>query len=120
MSWRVKGAQKHAQLGQDAMGKILEAQQDTCMPYRAFLMFFEVNMLYGDMFDAFLELRPGWNFPTFFVTACGSDSHFDWWLHNKRELLKSKHLAGKLQIAGFSVLPEEVAKDVMEKSSSPP
>ena len=77
-------------------------------------------MLYGDMFDAFLEKRPGWNFPTFFATACGSEGHCDWWLYNKRELLKSKHLAGKLQIAGFSVLPEEVPQDVMEKSPSPP
>ena len=84
------------------------------------MIFFEENMLYGDMFDAFLEKRPGLNFPTFFATACGSESHFDWWMHNKRELLKSKHLAGKLQIAGFSVLPEEVPQDVMEKAPNPP
>ena len=117
----VKGAQRTAQLGQDAMEKILQAAtHEICMPDRSFMIFYEVNMLYGDMFDAFLELRPGWNFPTFFVTACGSEGHCDWWLHNKRELLKSKHLAGKLQIAGFSVLPEEVPQDVMEKSPSPP
>ena len=117
----VKGAQRTAQLGQDAMEKILQAAtHEICMPDRSFVIFYEVNMLYGDMFDAFLELRPGWNFPTFFVTACGSETHFDWWLHNKRELLKSKHLAGKLQIAGFSVLPEEVPQDVMEKSPNPP
>ena len=79
-----------------------------------------MNMLVGDMFDAFLEKRPGLNFPTFFATACGSEGHCDWWLHNKRELLKSKHLAGKLQIAGFSVLPEEVPQDVMEKAPSAP
>ena len=90
------------------------------MPDRAFMMFFETNMLYCDMFDAFLELRPQWSSPTFFATACGSESHFDWWMHNKRELLKSKHLAGKLQIAGFSVLPEEVPQDGMEKLPSPP
>ena len=117
----VKGAQRTAQLGQDAMEKILQAAtHEICMPDRSFMVFYEVNMLFGDMFDAFLELRPGWNFPTFFVTACGSEGHCDWWLHNKREILKSKHLAGKLQIAGFSVLPEEVPQDVMEKSPSPP
>ena len=77
-------------------------------------------MLFGDLFDAFLELRPGWNFPTFFVTACGSEGHCDWWLHNKRELLKSKHLAGKLPIAGFSVLPEEVPQDVLERAPGTP
>ena len=117
----VNGAQKTAQLGQDAMEKIVEAATlDICMQDRSFMVFFELNMLYGDMFDAFLELRPGWNFPTFFVTACGSEGHCDWWLHQKRELLKSKHLAGKLQIAGFSVSPEEVPQDVMEKLPSPP
>ena len=42
----VKGAQKHAQLGQDAMEKILEAAtHDICMQDRAFMMFFEANML---------------------------------------------------------------------------
>ena len=117
----VKGAQKHAQLGQDAMEKILEAAtQDICMPDRSFMMFFEENMLYGDMFDAFLEMRPQWNFPTYFVTACGSESHCDWWMHTKREILKAKHLAGKLQIAGYSVLPEEVPQDVMETAPSAP
>jgi hypothetical protein len=117
----VKGAQRVAQLGQDAMEKIVAAAtHDICMPDRSFMIFYEVNMLYGDMFDAFLEKRAGLNFPTFFATACGSEGHCDWWLHNKRELLKSKHLAGKLTIAGFSVLPEEVPQDVMEKSPSPP
>ena len=83
-------------------------------------MFFEENMLYGDMFDAFLEMRPQWNFPTYFATACGSESHCDWWMHTKREILKARHLAGKLQIAGYSVLPEEVPQDVMETAPSAP
>ena len=118
---RLKGAQKVAQLGQDAMEKILEATtQDICMPDRSFMMFFETNMLYGDMFDAFLEIRPGWYFPTFFVTACGSESHVDWWVYTKRELVKTKHLDGKLQVAGYSALPKEVPHDVMEKPPAAP
>ena len=84
------------------------------------MIFFEENMLYGDLFDAFLEKRPQWNFPTYFVTACGSESHCDWWMHTKRDIFKAKHLEGKLQIAGYSVLPEEVPQDVMEKSPNPP
>ena len=56
----VKGAQKHAQLGQDAMEKILEAAtQDLGISDRAFVIFFETSMLDGVMFDAFLEKRPG-------------------------------------------------------------
>ena len=84
------------------------------------MMFFEANMLYGDMFDALLEKRPGWTFPTYFVTACGSESHVDWWMHMKRDLLKSKHLEGKLQVAGYASLSEEVPKDVMERPPSAP
>ena len=120
-STSVKGAQRVAQLGQDAMEKILAATtQDICMPDRGFMIFHEMNMLYGDLFDAFVEKRKGWNFPTFFVTSCGSDSHADWWFHTKRELLKNKHLKGELQVAGFAVLPEEVPQDVMEQSPNPP
>ena len=84
------------------------------------MIIYEMNMLYGDFFDAFLEKRQGLNFPTFFATACGSEPHADWWLYNKRENLKAKHIVGKLQVAGFSVLPEEVPQDVMEQSPSPP
>ncbi len=54
----VKGAQKHAQIGRDGMEKILEAAaQGLIMPDRSFMIFFEVNMLFGDMFDAFVEKR---------------------------------------------------------------
>ena len=84
------------------------------------MIIYEMNMLYGDLFDAFLEKRQGLNFPTFFATACGSEPHADWWLYNKRENLKAKHIVGKLQVAGFSVLPEEVPQDVMEQSPNPP
>ena len=117
----VKGAQKCAQLGQDAMEKILEAAtQDICMPDRCFVVFFVMNMLFGDKFDAYLEKRQQWNFPALFVTACGSEGHCDWWMHMTRETLKAKHLAGKLQVAGYSPLPEEVPQDVMEKAPSSP
>ena len=68
------------------------------------------------MFDAVLTKRQGWHIPTFFATACGSVSHADWWVYSKRELLKAKHLAGDLQVAGFSVLPEEVPQDLLEQS----
>ena len=53
----VNGAQKTAQLGQDAMEKILAAAtQDIGMTeIRSFMVFFDVNMLYGDVFDAFSE-----------------------------------------------------------------
>ena len=99
------------------MEKILAAAtQDICMPDRGFVIFYEMNMHVGDMFDAFLKTRNMLNCPTFFATACGSESHADWWMNSKRELLKAKHLAGDLQVAGFSVLPEEVPQDLLEQS----
>ena len=33
------------------------ATQDIIMPDRAFMVFAELNMLFGDMFDAFVEKR---------------------------------------------------------------
>ena len=54
-STSVKGAQRVAQLGQDAIEKILAAAtQDICMPDRVFGIFYEMNMLVGDLFDALL------------------------------------------------------------------
>ena len=41
-------------------------------------------------------------------------------MHTKREVLKTMHLAGKLQIAGHSVLPEAVPQDVLENAPRPP
>ena len=72
------------------------------------------------MVDALLEKRAGWSFPTYFATACGSESHVDWWVYTKRELLKANHLDGKLQVAGYSVLPKEVPHDVMEQPPTAP
>ena len=107
----LKGAQKHAQLGQDAMEKILQAAtQDICISDRCFVMFFEVNMLFGDMFDAYMEMRQQWNYPSYFVTAVGNESHADLWRHTKREHLKAKHLAKQLQMAGHAVPDRMTAK----------
>ncbi len=38
----------------------------------------------------------------------------------KRAILKTMHLDGKWQVAGYTVLPVEVPKDVMEKVTSAP
>ena len=90
------------------------------MPDRAFVMFLETNMLYGDMFDALLEKCPGWSYPTYFATSFGSECHIQWWNYTKRELLKSKFLEGSLQVAGYYALPKEVPPDVMEKPPTVP
>ena len=119
--WYGEGAQKYAQLGQDAFEKILDAAtQGIIMPDRAFMVFAEVNMLFGDMFDAFVEKRGQWNFPTYLFTATSSEAHYDWWMHEKRNLLTDEHLAGTLQVAGFQPLSETIPQDVMEKPPVPP
>ena len=117
----VKGAQKCAQLGQDAMEKILEAAtQDIIMTERSFMIIFEINMLCGDLLDAYVEKRQGLYFPTYFVTASGSEHHIEWWNFTKRDLLENKFLDGKLLVAGYSALPKEVPQDVMEKPPTAP
>ena len=59
-------------------------------------------------------------FPTYFVTASGSEHHIEWWNFTKRDLLKNKFLDGKLQVAGYSALPKEVPQDAMEKPPAAP
>ena len=39
------------------------------MPERAFMVFAEVNMLFGDMFDAFVEKRGQWKIPNILVRS---------------------------------------------------
>ncbi len=90
------------------------------MQDRAAVFFLELNMLFGDMFDAFVEKRPSWNFSPHFMTASASEQHYEWWMHTKRNLLKQKHLEGKLQVAGYNVLPEQIPGDVLEKAPEPP
>ena len=41
-------------------------------------------------------------------------------MHAKRGLLKEKHLAGTLQVAGFAPLSETIPHDVIEKAPVPP
>eukprot|EP00974_Lingulodinium_polyedra_P059287 5710269-Lingulodinium_polyedra.AAC.1 len=63
----VKGAPTYAQLGQDALEKVLDAATtDLITAGRVALIFFEMNMFVGDMFDDFLEKRESWNFPSYF------------------------------------------------------
>ena len=81
---------------------------------------FEPNMLFGDFFNAWVEKRQGFSFPTYFATASGSENHIEWWTFTKRELLKQKFLTGKLQVAGYSPLPKEVPQDVKEKAPAAP
>ena len=90
------------------------------MPDRAFMVLAELNMLFGDTFDAFAEKRGQWDFPTYLFTATSSEAHYDWWMHAQRGLLKEKHLAGTLQVAGFQPLSETSPQDVMEKPPVPP
>ena len=61
---------------------------------RAAIIFFEMNMLIGDMFDALLKKRGSWNVPTYFVTVTLCEQQHEWWMHMKGTVLKDKHLEG--------------------------
>ena len=77
-------------------------------------------MLFGDMFDALVEKRQQWQFPSYFVTATGNDSQRNWWMHTKRAHLKNKHLEGSLNVAGHTVMKEEIPDDVKEQKPGLP
>ena len=117
----VKGAAKAAQLGTDAMDKLLRAATDNItMQNRSCVIFMEMNMLTGDMFDAFVDMRTSYNYPTYYVSLTSSEMQLDWFMHTKRQNLKDKHLNGELIVPGISALPERIPEDVLEKSPDPP
>ena len=85
------------------------------MPGRTAIIFFEMSMLIGDMFDAFLKKRGSWNFPSYFVTVTSDEQQHEWWMHTKCNFLKGMHLEGKLNVAGHNPLPEQIPSDVLEQ-----
>ena len=66
------------------------------------------------MFDAFLAKRPGWNFPAYYMTHVDDTNQHEWLVHGKKEIVKAMHLEGKLDIPGFSVLPQAMPSSLLE------
>ena len=61
------------------------------------MVFWEVNLVVGDGFDAVLEKKASWKFPVYYFSQTKDATHHDWTVHSKIGKLKSMHLDGKVK-----------------------
>ncbi len=54
------------------------------------------------------------------MNVTSEDLRDEWWLHAKRNLMKERHLEGKLSVAGYNPLPEQIPEDVLEMTPQAP
>ena len=117
----VKGAAKFAQIGQDAMEKIIDAVLDgATVDQRHAVLFWELNMGWGNLFDALVAKRGGWNFPAYYFSTTPDVTQHDWFMHSKLQSIKDLHLMDSISIPGFAHLPSTMPSDLLEDRPSMP
>ena len=117
----VKGAAKIAQVGQDAMEKILDSVlTGVTMDMRSALVLWELQAGWGNLFDAFLAKKQSWNFPSYYVTQTDDRMQYEWLMSTKLEATKLAHLAARVDIPGFLPIPETMPTASLEESPVPP
>ena len=117
----VKGAAKFAQVGPDGMEKLLDAiLGGISLDNRSAVIFWELNAGWGNLFDAYLTKRLGWNFPAYYFTSTDDSVLYEWLLHNKKDTIKAMHLEGKLEVPGFSILPAKMPESLLEDPPAVP
>ena len=111
----VKGAAKFAQIGQDAMEKVVDGLLDgVTVDQRHAIIFWEVNMGWGNLFDAVLVKRAGWNFPAYYLSATSDTMQHEWLGHTKMQHIKGLHLEGTLSVPGYTHMPATMPADQLE------
>ena len=118
----VRGASKYAQLGEDAMQKVLDAVMegpDWGKHHGSMvLVLVEVNPGVANLWDAFMSRKAGLRMPMHYVALADSEIHRDWLKHTKGMVLKEKHAMGELQVARHPQPTPEMPTDLLE--SKPP
>eukprot|EP00959_Pyramimonas_sp_CCMP1952_P470248 9496306-Pyramimonas_sp.AAC.5 len=117
----VKGANKVSQIGQDGMLKLIEAMLDGApINNRHAVIFWEVNPSVGNMFDAFVTARSGWNFPSYYLAMVDDPTHCEWLVHQKTAMAADLHINEKLQIGAIAALPVEMPRSLLEDPPTVP
>ena len=116
----VKGANKVSQIGHDGMLKLVEAMLGGVpIDNRHAVIFWEVNPGVGNLFDAFVTARSGWNFPTYYMAMMDDHTHYDWLMHNKVSMTADLHLNEKLPGA-IAPMPAEMPQNLLEDPPAVP
>ena len=115
----VKGASKHAQVGEDGMVKLIQSTiKGADLTPRHALILWEVNPGWGHALDAFISLERSWNFPACYLTISGDMGRIDWIQQTRLARVRKMHAQGELDVPGYSLLTEDPPKDLLE--SMPP
>ena len=111
----VKGAAKVSQIGMDGMLRLLESSMEgVTLDSRHAVIVWELNPGVGNLYDAFVQSRSGWNFPSYYVAMTDESSHLDWLTHSKKEMAAEMHLNGLLTVPTFNPLPEEIPATLLQ------
>ena len=111
----IKGASKWMQIGADGYDKIIDAMLEGMqLDPRCAFVFVELNAGFGQMFDALVVKRQGWNFPSYYWSPTDDMTQHDWLMHTKKQNIKDMFLEGKLNIPGFTMQPPEMPTDLLE------
>ena len=114
----VKGASKCAQVGEDGMAKLIQAAlKGAALTPRNALIIWEVNPGWGHTIDAFISLERSWKFPACYLTTSGDSGRLNWIQQTRLAKVRKMHAQGELQVPGYTLLPQDPPKDLLE---SPP
>ena len=124
MDVRVKGAAKYSQIGEDAMQKVLDAVMEgpDWGKYQGntVLVLVELNPGVGNLLDAFMTRRAALRMPMHYVGLADNSTHWDWLKQTKAAMLREKHFARDLQVAGHPTPTKEMPSDLLETNPSAP
>ena len=119
----IKGAGKFAQLGEDAMVKLVDAALDGVanrIDGESGLILGELNLSVGHFFDAFLAKKLSATFELFYFGLAESEEHKEWFMKVKGEKLKMLHLSNRLSQPGFPDACAEMPQDLQGRKPDPP
>jgi len=120
----VKGAAKYAQVGEDAMQKVLDAIMEgpdwNKQQGNVVLLLMELNPGVGNMLDAFMTRRAALRMPMHYVGLADNNKHYDWLVSVKVKHLRDKHYKGELQVAGHPAPATDLPADLLDTPPSAP
>jgi len=120
---RVKGAAKAAQLGEDAMQKVLDAVlegPDWGVQGKNVLLIMEINPGVGNLLDAVMTRGSSIRMPVHYLGLAESDVHLDWLQRTKLETVRQRHYGGDLVVPGRPQPSKDMPVDLLETPPAPP
>ncbi len=109
----VKGANKFAQVGQDAMERVLDALfEGVSIDHNSAVVFWEMNLGWGNMLDAVISKSSGWKFPWLYFSSSDNAVQHEWIEHIKKQTLKDMFLEDKIMVPGHRNMPKNMPSNL--------